>query len=816
MSEQMKPDHNKVVQLNPDRNAAPHVALTRLPAPMHALRDKARQQLQTLLRDLFDRADDALFELADKAGNNHEQNLYFDSMREVRIRRRTMEAAFFRSIDIGFARLLDHNAYRDPSSASADEISSDELSLVKNDELEEMVATDSMVNKANELFAEAIQHLTLRIDHLVPIKVYQKNNPIGVDVICNAFTDAAKLARIDVKAKLVLFKLFDNLVMAKLGGLFQALNQLLIDANIMPSLKTGVRPKKAATTPPAADAYGMGAGATPSHQPSGTMPQGGAGYDEQTNQVLHTLRDLLGSRSNAPVARASGDEMASQDLVRILSQAQQHNTGFAPHAPNASAPLNLRDMLNDLLRNQSQQPKAINQVDDDVINLVSMMFDFILDDRNLAAPMKALLGRLQIPMVKVAIADKSFFSKGGHPARRLLNEMAMAALGWQESSEENQRKDSLFNKMEEVVHKILSDFETDMSIFTFLLNDFRSYLDKDRRRAQILEQRTLDAEDGKAKSERARADVDAALKQVLAGHDLPAPALKLMRDAWANVMFITSLKTGTGSEDWQACINTAEQLVWSLTAPMARDNRQQLLKLVPPLLQHLRQGLESISYNPFETTQLFKQLEGLHLARLRAAATAEPVRVSSEINVTPPAVAPVGAESVADASQKLVATNQELVAPVAVSTTAAIVEPSLASDVISEPIAEAAVEPVAAVAEVKIETVVAATAPAAAAEEILTESDQHLSLVNNITQGSWFEMTDAAGQKYRCRLAAIIKATGKYIFVNRSGMKVAEETRQSLALSLKSGRLRVLDDGMLFDRALEAVIGTLREQRSNG
>ena len=42
---------------------------------------------------------------------------------------------------------------------------------------------------------------------------------------------------------------------------------------------------------------------------------------------------------------------------------------------------------------------------------------------------------------------------------------------------------------------------------------------------------------------------------------------------------------------------------------------------------------------------------------------------------------------------------------------------------------------------------------------------------------------------------------------------LAEETRNSLALAMKSGRLRVLDDGMLFDRALEAVIGNLRQGR---
>lgn len=801
MSEQTKPDQNKVVHLNADRTGgAPHIALTRLPAPMHALRDKARQQLQTLLRDLFDKADDALFELADKAGNNHEQNLYFDSMREVRIRRRTMEAAFFRSIDISFARLLDHNAYR--TSAESEAPSLDELSLVRNDELEEMVATETMINKANEQFAEAVQHLTMRIGHLVPEKVYQKNNPVGVDVICHAFIEAAKLARIDVKAKLVLFKLFDNLVMSKLGGLFEVLNQLLIDANIMPSLKAELRAKKTPTTPASSSAYSASGGY---REGEGVRPvaHGATGYDEQTNQVLHTLRDLLGSRhSVSPAARNVGDEVASQDLVRILSQAQhQHSTYAGSSYTSAGAPIDVRNLLQNLLTHQSQHPVALNQVDEDVINLVSMMFDFILDDRNLAAPMKALLGRLQIPMVKVAIADKSFFSKGGHPARRLLNEMAMAALGWQENTEENQRKDSLFNKMEEIVQKILSDFDTDMTIFSNLLSDFRAYLDKERRRAQILEQRTIDAEDGKAKSERARADVDETLAQVIADHELPASASKLLHDAWANVMFITSLKHGTDSEEWQACVTTAQELVWSLTAPMAKDNRQQLLKLVPRLLQHLRQGLESIAYNPFETTQLFKELERLHLARLRAAAVTEPAAATKPLveAASPDEVAPEPVVAEKEASPQPVAEVNQ--------TTAA----DLPAEQVQVQVKTVEVQVKSGEqTDVQAERFVVLSAP----ESTLAEDDQHLSLVNNITQGSWFEMTDAGGQKYRCRLAAIIKATGKYIFVNRSGMKVAEETRQTLASALRSGKLRVLDDGMLFDRALEAVIGTLREQRT--
>jgi len=78
--------------------------------------------------------------------------------------------------------------------------------------------------------------------------------------------------------------------------------------------------------------------------------------------------------------------------------------------------------------------------------------------------------------------------------------------------------------------------------------------------------------------------------------------------------------------------------------------------------------------------------------------------------------------------------------------------------------------------------------------------------------GVWFEKTEG-DTGYPWRLAAIMRATDKFIFVNRSGVKVAEETRESLALLLQSGGIRTLDDTMLFDRALESVISNLKTTR---
>jgi hypothetical protein len=283
---------------------------------------------------------------------------------------------------------------------------------------------------------------------------------------------------------------------------------------------------------------------------------------------------------------------------------------------------------------------------------------------------------------------------------------------------------------------------------------------------------------------------------------------------------------------------------------MSKENRQGLLRLVPQLLQKLREGLEDISYSPFETTQLFKQLETLHLTRLRSVPKIDeaPAPIASKIQVkladiAAPNIAvtrvqvaevPVlnsvpkvevvdtklAAAEVANAASDTVAqVNADIDAPLPK------LQESAPSILVDNPVAQAsviseiipAVEPLvpvgASLESLETLVVVKEEPEVAPAAESLPEGDQHLALVGNITQGSWFEMQTEDGQKFRSRLAAIIRATGKYIFVNRSGVKVAEETRMTLAMALKSGRMQVLDDGMLFDRALEAVIGNLRNSR---
>ena len=95
-------------------------------------------------------------------------------------------------------------------------------------------------------------------------------------------------------------------------------------------------------------------------------------------------------------------------------------------------------------------------------------------------------------------------------------------------------------------------------------------------------------------------------------------------------------------------------------------------------------------------------------------------------------------------------------------------------------------------------------------EDCLADDDEALDFVDNLRVGSWVEFQEDEEHKLRCKLAALIKPTGKYIFVNRTGMKVLEKTRMSLAVEFRRQAIRLLDDALLFDRALESVIGNLR------
>ena len=128
----MQTDAN-VVPLNratPEHTS--HTQVGRLPVALTQLRDKAAMQLKQDLQALFDNADDSLFEMADRATSNAEQNDLFEAMRELRLKRKSIANGFLRKVFEGFAELARYSVDQAPQLTP---VALDGLSLMKNDEL---------------------------------------------------------------------------------------------------------------------------------------------------------------------------------------------------------------------------------------------------------------------------------------------------------------------------------------------------------------------------------------------------------------------------------------------------------------------------------------------------------------------------------------------------------------------------------------------------------------------------------------------------------------------------------------------------------
>jgi len=747
----------KVVQMRePDG-----VSLAHLPAPLIRLRDLSAGALRRLLGEFFDDADDALFNMADKAGSNQEQVAYFDAMRELRLRRKHLTLSMQQWVARAFNE-IGRFAPR-PQSVRNDEFDRDALTLVDDQTLEEQVALDNMVTKARSRYGELLKLLEYRVSHLMgTTSLLQGQMPISPEVFCFGLGEACAELTIDIRAKLIVYKLFDKLMVARLEQFYREANEFLIRENVLPDMKRV----------PTDGARQRGSAA-----PAGENADAGNTFSE-LSALLHS------GGSVAPVAggRVGGTVMATPELISLLSRAQPE---FGAGGDAAAELPRLQTCIGQLV--SGGQGGEVGQVDADVINLVSMLFDFILEDRQLPPRMKALLARLQIPVLKVALLDRGFFNRGGHPARKLLNELAMAAIGWNEKSEG--QRDPLLSKVESIVDRLLNEFTDNVALFDELLEDFQQFMNLEQRRRELVEQRLRDAEEGRAKQEVARTQVASAIDERIGNRNLPESTHKLLSEPWSKFLQWTCLRKGTDSEEWRSALTLTSQLVWTLDpSPVNDDTRQQLLRMIPGVVDGIRAGLRTIAWDPFATDAIIRDLELAHVDTLQTLVTAR--RAQNDSATGQPVSAPVP-----EAQEPAAAVSDPVAEPVSPPDSKAAPESEAAQEALpGESAAPAATEP--------------AAAEAADPDALWVEKAQGLRV------GSWLDLVEDEN-RLRCKLAAVIKATGKYIFVNRSGAKVAEYSLDTVASALKSGHIAVLDDGLIFDRALESIIDNLRVSRKD-
>jgi hypothetical protein len=290
------------------------------------------------------------------------------------------------------------------------------------------------------------------------------------------------------------------------------------------------------------------------------------------------------------------------ELARVVPAAGEASAG-------AVIPLNLIPYIRAAVVDQ-----VANPADRITMDVIGLLFDYIFRDPSIPESMRRLFGRLQVPVLKAALLDRTFFSDRAHPARRLLDRFAEAAIG---STHDADYQAAFEREATAVVDRICRDYEIDAGVFDAADAALAGFIDAERRSAETTVESDVAAALEAERGEADRAEVRALVRDRLAGLVLPFEVRSFVETTWAD--YLTALRRDQGPEstEWTAALRTLDDLLWSIVAKERTAQKARLTRMIPTLVLGLRKGCTAVSAPAERTKAFFDALYPLHVAAIK-------------------------------------------------------------------------------------------------------------------------------------------------------------------------------------------------------
>lgn len=746
-------------------------------AIINQLEKKCSKTLLTLLDDMFASCDDLFFDMASRATSNAEQNLYFESMREIRVKTRAARTDYERGLIKGFqlkaAQDNESSQYESTQTLQTNKVA---MELVDKEDVEQDVAISNMSTRARAVSKKHLYELHSRLQQLYDIaEVNKNNNPLDPGALSELFSKVIQNMGIDIKARIILLKQYERYIINRLPELYKNTCKLLEDAGIRFSEQRKIKQHRSGSGPrqssPLTQAFNEDELPLLADNAEANYRYGASPFDE-LSQLLSNLRSLPGQQqANQPSLFSSGNGPALQnnELINLLNShiaadtsanlsgnlgghSQDYQQGRQPSNQETNTIVDLRAYIGQLLARgmPKGQTHAVQQVDEDVINLVAMFFDFVLDDKNIPDNIKAVVSRLQMPILKIALKDKRFFSDTEHPARNFINEIARISIGIDEN---DPQAEALLTQIEQWVHEIQTTTDNIEASFAESLTALKAYHQKNEKRADLVQKRTSEAAEGQAKRQVATLRSQQAIQDAMDGKSLAALVSEFIVKQWQQVLYVAFVKEGEESQTWLSHLQTMQDLIWCSQPHQDEKSQQRYKRIVENLFVRLAKALEQTTLNSAQITEQTAQLKTL-IEKIANPET-DPADIIIETFQA----------NTDDALQSL--QQQKNWGDMTALERQKVQFQALTYDFIEQ--------------------------------------------ADAISLGTWLEFkTSGNGAIMRCKLAAKLASSDSYVFVNRLGFKAIEKPRKEFAFDLQRKRARLLRAGPLFERSLHKVVSSLK------
>lgn len=484
------------------------------------------------------------------------------------------------------------------------------LTLVEDTDIDRDIVLSEIARRETSRRADALQLLAQRVAVIGAVAEFELEAvPLGPYALCRVLRQCGEMMGLSLDGQLTLYRVFERQVIERLNDLYERANGTLAQEGILPGLiyhpylvkptqvQTRRAPPAAATAPKDAaaastralpprngrPATGWSGQSAPTpwqsallDPPALPMTLAGATYGEQAAPALSDAVQALGGlMSSARQAQAAGtvgaaaNQSSANHGAAPATSAQATPEKASPRLAASAVPkAAVSDALASLQGTLAAQPSDIDAVqrqvlallrtqhgpdaalspqDTDTFDLLDLLYAQMQREVREQTPAQALLAKLQVPVVRAALADTHFFVRDQHPVRELLNTVAESGAVWLGDDDVDPQ---LLHKLGSAVDRIVNDYQGDEAVFAAANADIQAHLRALARKADLAERRHVDAARGKERLESAKQQAEARIEQLCAQSVPPRFVQALLRQAWSDVLTLTLLRQGEQSPEW--------------------------------------------------------------------------------------------------------------------------------------------------------------------------------------------------------------------------------------------------------------------------
>ena len=591
----------------------------------------SRDAIKTFLHTVHDR----LIDYAQKPSEETRGFEFLHARSQISNRHNEILRIFVREMDRYFDLFASGELHDPAVEGSGDET----LALMNQDVLEEDLALSAIRTRASVDYTEPLWVLTRRMSRLVGGKSTEHRVPVSPGCFCQALQRSLADIDIELPVKLVIYKLFDRQFVRQLAELYGQCSVRLEELGVLPDLRyqihkarsadsarfTGAQPQQRRTPqpPPSLQIPTLEGVVSPAPLALPSEQLSPAEYQNQLLDSIQLLQDRLVARTPGQRPEPPGQPLqySARQLVEAAVQLQQFNQLMAADVLETAREIkpfdiaSAREQLVSQLQQitDSEEAPALGTDDARIIDLVGMLFEYILNDEQIPDCVKALLSYLHTPFLKLAFAEADFFRQQDHPARLLLNALADAGAKW--VSNDGSCEFDMLEQIRKTVRSVLDHQDVDTRLIASLLMSINSFVQKVELRVKLLEKRAMEQARGEDQLYEVKQQVNREIHQRVAEKDIPSAPLFFLLQPWTDYMVLVLLRFGDASEAWRQSLELIDDMLWGLELTGAESEWRRWRQHYPWMESQIQKGFDMIAYDANKAFKLKRSIDRIYQLR---------------------------------------------------------------------------------------------------------------------------------------------------------------------------------------------------------